>query len=523
MRTSTIHFYNHISFLSLLTLIYAPILLLGHSYRYPASICGILLLSCFMLYWTVKAELPAVVRCQFQELRLFFLCLFLVISTQWILLAWVNYYSFYYHTWDTASFANTLSNLTQRGKFYNTFLERHALADHFTPNMILFYPFFIFQKTTMWLTMAKIGAFLACPLLLIQTGKLIKLPGQLLYIAPILFLFHHYTANTMLFEFQPSSLSMPFILLTFNSAMKRNYLLTTLFLLFLIGFKEHMSLIWISVGVYILCFQKEKRTGLSFIGIGLIMGLIIFFMVMPYFADGLPSLHSSRFNPCSLYVEKGRMIFLSLCSVGLIPLIRPTTLLFILPAFGISLVANNLNMVTFHYHYHDIAMVVLFVGVVVGLSGIETMGKKLNHKVSSFSLMVIILILIIMNRTFPSQTIRDHWPDHRDFEIVTEIDVIRDLLDRETTVWTTERFTAMLMDHVLLKSIDIWGGSEAVQTALGKKTILIPKDPVLASLGHEKYKKLVKRLEEDVSKKISSKNNSFHHFALYFYEPLKRE
>ena len=59
----------------------------------------------------------------------YFKYIFIIFFVQWVILACVNYYSFRYNTWDTASFANPLSNLLQTGNLYNTFLERHAFAE----------------------------------------------------------------------------------------------------------------------------------------------------------------------------------------------------------------------------------------------------------------------------------------------------------------------------------------------------------------------------------------------------------
>jgi len=497
--------------------IYAPMIFFGYSSNNPSYLTGVSGLSCLLLLFTANGNLSDIVAHRLQKLEIIFKYTFLILSVQWILLACVNYYAFNYHTWDTASFANPLSNMVQTGKLYNTFLERHALADHFSPNLLAFSPFFLIENSALWLTFAKIAAFLVCPFLLIRTGKIIELPAHLVYVAPILFLFHRYTTNTLLFEFQPSSLSMPFILLGFNCALEKKYLLTILFLVSLLGFKEHMALIWISIGVYILLIQGKARIGLFFIAMGIILGVFVFFVVMPYFSAGLESLHSNRFNPFSLYHEKGKLIFLSLLSVGFIPLAHPKSILFIVPSFGISLVSNNQNMMTFNYHYHDIAMVVLFIGVVLGLSRLNAMGNRFGPRVRGLFVMALILIIIIMNSSFPSQNIRHNWPDHLDFEISEEIKQIRQLVKKNTSLWVTERFSILFIDHAKLKSIDIWGGSTTVQKAQGSKMIILPKDPALSSLDHEKYEDLVSKLERDSAEKISSKNNTFKHFVVYFY------
>lgn len=444
----------------------------------------------------------------------YFKYLFIFFVFQWILLAWANYYSFNFHTWDTASFANPISNLIQTGNLYNTFLERHAFADHFDPNLLFFYPFFLIKNTTLWLTIAKIIAFSVCPFLLIKTGKLINLPSHLIYVAPLIFLLNKYLANTLAFEFQPSSLSLPFIILIFNYAIEKKYLKMALFLILILGFKEHMALIWISVGAYIILFQKEPKIGITLIIIGLGIGIIIFFTVMPSFAIGLNSLHSNRFNPFSLYSEKFLLIYSSLLAVGLIPLMAPRTLLFIIPSFGISLVSQDPNMMTFNYHYQDIALAVLFVGVVVGLSKTNVLSLFFTDKTNKI-LPLLSATLIITNSNIPYKNAWEHWPTKLNFEIMGDIEKIREVVKKDTTLWVTEKFSIYFIDYPKLKSIDIWGGDKNLQRTIGEKAIIIPRDSSLSSLNQETYNNLISYLEFN-NKDTYLKNNNLKNFVVYY-------
>jgi uncharacterized membrane protein len=481
-------------------------------------------LICFIIFLVINGTLSNITVGCLNKLEKYFKYLFIVFSLQWVILACVNYYSFRFHTWDTASFANPLSNLLQTGNLYNTFLERHAFADHFTPNLLIFYPLFFINNSTLWLTFAKLAAYFACPFLLIKTGRLLKLPPHLVYVAPLLFLFHQYSTNTLLFEFQPSSLSLPFIVLSFNYAIERNYLKTLLVLIVLLGFKEHMALIWVSVGAYILFFQGRTKEGLFFILMGIMIGIFIFYIVMPYFASGLTDMHASRFNPFSLYYEKVKLIFLSFLSVGFIPLLSPKTLLFIIPAFGISLVSQDPNMLTFDYHYHDIAMPVLFVGVVFGLSSINDVNHFFSKKTKDFFLAICISTIFIMNTSFPYQKIRENWPDNQHVEMMQELKQIRQVVEKDAPLWITERFSIYFIDFANLKSIDVWGGVTFessmwtnVKEQLGKKTVIIPREQVFSSLDPDKYSKLSQKLEFDNGKKCD-KNNNFKHFIIYVYK-----
>ena len=474
-------------------------------------------LICLLFFLVINGSLSNITVGCLNKSEKYFKYIFIIFFVQWVILACANYYSFRYNTWDTASFANPLSNLLQTGNLYNTFLERHAFADHFAPNLLIFYPLFFINNSVLWLTFAKIAAFFACPFLLIKTGRLLKLPAHLVYVAPLLFLFHKYSTNTLLFEFQPSSLSLPFIILSFNYAIERNYLKTLLVLIFLLGFKEHMALIWISVGAYILFFQGKTKEGLFFILMGIMIGFFIFFIVMPHFASGLNSLHASRFNPFSLYYEKSMLIFLSFLSVGFIPLLSPRTLLFIIPAFGISLVSKEPSMMTFDYHYHDIAMPVLFVGVVFGLSGINILNHSFNKKTKDFFLAICILTIIVINNSFPYQRIKDNWPNNQHVEMMQELKQIRQVVEKDAPLWVTQSFSIYFIDYANLKSIDLYDGIKNVQESLGKKTVIIPREQVFSSLDLDNYSKLIQKLEFDNGKKCD-KNNNFKHFIIYVYK-----
>jgi uncharacterized membrane protein len=451
------------------------------------------------------------------KLEKYFKYIVIIIAIQWFLLVCLKYYSFNYHTWDVGSAGNSLSNLVQTGHWYNTLLGRHALANHFTPNLLIFYPLFWLKNSVLWLLLAKVTAFLVCPFLLVKTGRLLKLPKYLLYIAPLLFLVHTYTANALLFEFQASSLSLPFILLSFNYAVEKKYWASFAFLLLLLGFKEHLALIWISVGAYVFLFQENRKVGSLFVVLGMLFGVLTFFVAMPYFAAGAESLHSVRFNPFALYAEKGMMIVWSLLSVGFMPLLAPRSLLFILPAFGISLISSDPNMMTFEYHYHDIAMVVLFFGVVLGLSNVDVVGDYLGKKTSSALVAGAVFIMVMMNHGFPAQKIRDYLPSTETAAMMREIEQIKQVVSKDTALWVTERFSIFFIDYTNLKSIDIWEGVDNVQKYSRRKTVVMPKSQEFSSLGQEKYDYLIRRLEADNRTGVASKHDGLQHFIIYDY------
>lgn len=452
------------------------------------------------------------------SLRHVFGFLWLFSLVHWLIWAGVNYYGFNYHTWDTVSFANALSNVVLSGDFYNTFLDRPALADHFYPNLLVFYPFFFINQSVLWFVAAKIIAYLWVAALLVKTSQLLGITGRWQYLFPILFLLHNYTHNTLFSEFQPSSLALPFIVISFNLAIQKRYWVVILPLLLLLGFKEHMALIWIAVGFYIFFINKDRMIGILYGATGLLMGVLIFFVVMPYFYEGFGSLHVNRFDPFSLYDEKIKLLLLSMLSVACLPLLDCRSMFFIIPAFGISLVSNNVNMVGFGYHYHDIAMPVLFIGAMLGFIRLRCFFEYWGGKAKIFSAISILLIFLVMNTVVPRYGVKQIWPDSYTLEVFFEAKRLSGIIRRDIPIWVTERFSAFLIDHPQLKTIDVWFGVDGAINAVGRKVIVLPKNMELASLNPGLYGVLLKTLEMDAASGLSFSHAGFQHFMIYEYK-----
>ena len=175
-------------------------------------------------------------------------------------------------------------------------------------------------------------------------------------------------SKVLIHEFQISNLALPFILLAFYLYLKKHYILFVLNLLWLLGFKENMALVWLSVGVWLFLFQKERKLGILITSGGVIAGIIIVYVLTPYLSGGIPNLQLDRLGPFELLPQKAEFIFLVLLSVGFLPLLNPRTLLFILPAFGTSLLSNKPAMSTINHHYQDLPTIIIFIAVIIALS-----------------------------------------------------------------------------------------------------------------------------------------------------------
>lgn len=427
---------------------YFILLILGLHHASPPVILAGVLFSIVCLRATWRGESVPVRRLFDRNL---FRLLFVSSLLAWSGLIVVEYYSIEYSNFDTGIYANQVSIFNQTGRYFSSLLDMPALGEHFTPNLLLFSPLLSLVNSLFWFPFFKLFAFLLCPIILYQLGKeVLGSNSKLLFVAPILFLCNRYILSTVAMEFQPSGLAMPVILLCFLFAVRQQT--TPLFacLIFLLGFKEHLSLIWISVGLFYIFELRRPVSGSVISSLGICFGLLVYFVLMPYFAEGLPNSHSQRFEPTALMFDKFKLIFKALFSVGFIPLLVPRLLPCVLAAFGIALVSKDPLMLTLSYHYQDIALTVLFVGVVYGLRKLQSL--ELNRH-SRVALAAVAVALLFYHNRFPSRLIKKEWPSQAEISLVRELELKRQSLNRESTLWTLNSVGPYFFDFQKLRPI----------------------------------------------------------------------
>lgn len=427
----------------------------------------------------------------------FYLIIF-IFGIGWLGIAIARYISVDYYTLDIGSFAYEIEQFVKTGSLYSTILNRHVLADHFVPNLLLFYPFFLIYPSFLWLTAFQILVFLSCVLVLVRIGKKVIPHNQdwLVFVAPALFLIHNLVALTVLHQTQPSAFSLPFILLAFSFAIDKKYVKMFIVLVFLLGFKENLALVWISLGMFFIVHLKKIKLGTFLIIIGIIFGLLIYFIVMPYFNDGSPLSHSGRFGPFSLITQKIFLITVSLISVGFLPLLIPKSLFYILPAFGIALVSKAPTMLTFNYHYQDIPLTVLFIGVIYGLESLST-GKswlfKINKKYLEHIAAIVFIVIIFSNPRFPSLIIKNRWPDSDEILLFHEIKRYEKVAPMDVKIWSDERVGPFLINHPYQKSFNRWGGWKRALNDRETHLIVVPVE-ALSALPPQYYREFRKKM-----------------------------
>ncbi|MDT8447342.1 MAG: DUF2079 domain-containing protein [bacterium] len=290
--------------------------------------------------------------------------LMVVQALLWILLILIRYYSFQVSVFDAGLHSNILYNLSQ-GEPLLSYYGVHFLADHFTPSFGLLSLLYLITPSIHWLMLAKGAAFLVCPLIFYRIICALELPhpkATALVVASYWVLFYNPLVSALEYQFQPSNLAPPFVLLAILFWLQRRWLGFWLCLVFVLGFKEHMGALWIGLGA--MFFMKEDRRVL---GLGLALGgvlaiYLIMFVAMPYFRLGLPPWSGlERVGPFADLLPKAWYLFWLLVPVGFLPLFDWRRALLFMPAVGVNLVSRLPTMYSSHYHYDDLGATLLLV------------------------------------------------------------------------------------------------------------------------------------------------------------------
>lgn len=466
---------------------------------------GILLLG-FSFYQLVKQKQFDLIFDFFSPFitKKWFKRLYLFIITGWFFAFLAKYLSLGFKVMDTGSFTNPIVNFVKTGVYRNTFLTLHGFADHFTPNLLLiFAPLFKIYPSFLWLILFKSIAYLVCPYLLYKIGTiLLGKESKSVYLTPMLWLVHEYLANTMHFSFQPSSLGMPFVLLTFYFAIRKQYLKMMFPLIFIVGFKENMPLLFVVIGFFLFLYHNKRIAGVLLIVIGTAIGFSLFYLVMPYFNDWLPNTQMGRLGPLKLIDLKLKMLLLCYLSVGFLPLLDWRTCFFVLPAFGISFLSGSTQLVSTTYHYLDFPLTVLFVGIIFGLKAWQEKKSwffsiKEPYKVPLMALSI--WGLISFNTQLPQWGIRMEWPDLDDMKILSEVREFRATIPEEYEVMTTNHMGNYLTTHPAIrrfrmKSDDIISmitGFETMELSIKRKQFFVVADEASKSSMNQKEYDLI--------------------------------
>lgn len=389
----------------------------------------------------------------------FWWTIFILSLIGWTTLFILKFFLIGYKTWDIGAHIQAIFNLSLHSNYFSNFIGMHHLADHFWPGLALFVPFLKIWANPFWFLLAKLIAYFACPIILLYISKKHFKNKKLVYLLPLLWLINDPLINVLSAQNISTALTMPFIILSFYFAYIRKYYWMFFSLIFLSLFKEYMPQIWLCVGTYIFIEQKRHKMGLLTIICGLLIGFGMNFYSIPFFRYGLESLHNNNFAPFQFIGLKFLMVLKALLSIGLIPLLLPRYLLYIIPAFGVYLMTNKINVFFLVDHYHDLTMATIFaVSFLVLLKYQNNKTWFNNWKSKSKQRLFVVIILILFINSMPKnpfKKIANLTKNFRNkYSIYKSVQQFKKELPLTTEIWADEYLTFYFLEYANIQSFD---------------------------------------------------------------------
>ena len=349
--------------------------------------------------------------------------------------------------WDLGVYADLLSNAATFGRYYSGPMQIHGLADHFNLALLLFVPLFKIAPSLLWLVGAKFICFLVTPLLLLQLGKVVLgwTPGSCLSFPAC----GSFTLPwpSFLFQFQATHLAPPLIVASFIPPSPAAGCCSQLTLLLTAALKEDLSLVAVSVGMFVIVEQRRVKLGTALIAAAIGTGLTIYFVIMPWFGEIEAPGTLAWFGPLGPLQLKALVVCVLVLSTGALALLHPRSLLYVLPAFGLHFVASEAQIFSFRLHYHVVPLTVLFVASLYGLRAIEQRGpvwRALTPQRQQWCLAAI----VVWNAMWGSMaccrstSARLFWPTAASRATIAELRRLRTQLPKDRELYVTTDFAA---------------------------------------------------------------------------------
>ena len=338
----------------------------------------------------------------------------------------LSLYSFRWNIWDVGSYSSSIFNLSE-GLNFNSYLQLPASHDHFTPSLALFVPLYWLYPSVHWLTVAKALSYLSVPVVVYWWLKDKTDKKSCLALSSVfgiwLLLFYKPAVNSRLFEFSPSSLALPFIILAFAMMEKRRWLFFAMSMIFLLGLKEHMGIVLIGFGLYKI-FQRDYSTGALLSGLGFLISYTMIFQVMPYFRDYQPFINTQI---APFHNIQGKLIYLFKLNwpLGFLPLIFWRYGIVAAPAIGVNLISGRDAMFSSSFHHDDISSILLLMtSAMVVIEKRDSFLHWLKFSWSKYALLFLIVGVMSLLPTSPLRELKDAIPQKIHWELLQEVKAI---------------------------------------------------------------------------------------------------
>jgi uncharacterized membrane protein len=308
----------------------------------------------------------------------------------------LSYYSFGWNVWDSGNFSNMLYNLSE-GRLWWSYYEVHPWADHFTPTISILALFYKIYPSVLWILNIKlifyyftVIAFYLLIKILIEEKKqkivfIIISSGWILWYKP--------AVSSLWYEWQPSCLAPPVIVLSFYFLLKSNWIGLFFTLIFLLGLKEHMGVVPCGFGLYLMLNKKIKIGSILFL-LGVAYTTVSIYVIMPYFREGLAPWSVPRIEPFENIGHKLAYVIKLMIPVMFLPIIYFRIGILAGPAIGVNWISSNPNMQTSIFHYDDISSTLLFISIILILSNSKNLlFNLLSNKIKILCTVFIFVLL----------------------------------------------------------------------------------------------------------------------------------
>ena len=438
-----------------------------------------------------------------------YLLLILIVLAKTLL----SLYSFRWNIFDVGSYSSVVFNFS-KGLNFNSFLQIPATADHFTPSLALFAPLYWIEATVHWLTFAKALSYLSIPLVVYywladKTESNFRFTLSCLFGLWMLMLYKP-AVRSGFFEFSPSSLAPPFIVLSFLLMGKRRWFLFSLTMIFLIGLKEHMGVVLIGFGLFGIG-QSRYRSGFILAGIGLLVTYLMIFQVMPYFRD-YQAFGNTQIAPLQDILGKAIYLVKLLWPLCFLPLIFWRYGVLAAPAIGVNLLSGRPEMYSTGFHYDDVSSTLLLITCILILIKksriiFEWLGKKWVKGIFIIWLVVFLTLL----PTSPIRKLRNSLPTSTHLKLLEDIWAF----DKK---WPNASLAVQstIGPHIHRNAITIMTQQSSGECVPPKLNGL-PVDIILLSpdVGHYMINDFEKCIESLEANPLYNRTKSFQHLFVY--------
>jgi uncharacterized membrane protein len=194
----------------------------------------------------------------------------------------------------------------------------------------------------------------------------------------------------------------------------------------LLLFKENLSLIWISFGLYSLFSLKRKTLGIALILLGGFWGIAVAKWVIPFFREG-EWRHTDRLGPTQFLYLKLKYLWLYLfLPLGFLSLANWRSSLMIWPPILLNLSVKYTRQFEGFHHYDDIIVPLLFLAAISALAVKDNhaLGKRLRW-VNAKYLMCWLIVPLTFSVIYPMGYLIKNFPNENHRRVAQELDWVQ--------------------------------------------------------------------------------------------------